>query len=135
MNEKYKPYLTMPHPEPRNHTRMPKADRAAQFMPFAALKGYEQAIEDKEIRDVEKPEISEDMQLQLQEEIASLMEQDDSPYVEVRWFRINPETGRGEILHEVLPYRRTDVQNRILYVGDRCIEMDNLIEMHKKTLE
>ena len=27
------------HPEPRNHVRMPRLRRAAQFMPFAALKG------------------------------------------------------------------------------------------------
>ena len=27
------------HPEPRNHVRKPRLRRAAQFMPFAALKG------------------------------------------------------------------------------------------------
>lgn len=29
---------------PRRHARMSRADRAAQFSPFAALKGFEQAI-------------------------------------------------------------------------------------------
>ncbi len=27
---------------------MPRADRASQFMPFAALKGYEEALKEKE---------------------------------------------------------------------------------------
>lgn len=33
----YDDILYLPHPEPKRHPRMPLANRAAQFAPFAAL--------------------------------------------------------------------------------------------------
>ena len=36
--------LHLPHPVSKKHRQMPIADRAAQFMPFAALTGYEAAL-------------------------------------------------------------------------------------------
>lgn len=40
---------------------MPRADRAAQFAPFAALKGYDEALRAMEIVEVPKCELSEEM--------------------------------------------------------------------------
>lgn len=34
----YDDIINLPHPEPQAHARMPLTARAAQFMPFAALK-------------------------------------------------------------------------------------------------
>ena len=39
---------------------MPRADRASQFMPFAALKGFEEALRAKEQIIVPKVELSDD---------------------------------------------------------------------------
>jgi hypothetical protein len=39
---------------------MPRADRASQFMPFAALKGFEEALREKEHIEVEKVLLSEE---------------------------------------------------------------------------
>ena len=39
---------------------MPRADRASQFMPFAALKGFEEALREKERIEVEKVLLSEE---------------------------------------------------------------------------
>ncbi len=37
----YEDIIHLPHPEPpRNHPRMSRLDRAAQFAPFAALTGF-----------------------------------------------------------------------------------------------
>ena len=44
MKNMYEDIISLPHPEPRHHTRMPLADRAAQFAPFAALRGYHEKI-------------------------------------------------------------------------------------------
>ena len=44
MNEKYKSILNMQHFKSEKHPEMPRADRAAQFAPFAALSGYGDAI-------------------------------------------------------------------------------------------
>lgn len=66
MNNKYEYMLNMPHYEPRNHKRMPLIDRASQFAPFAALTGFEEAINEVlrvvdnkiELTDEKKEEIS-----------------------------------------------------------------------------
>ncbi len=42
----YDDIINLPHYEPKHHPRMPMWSRAAQFAPFAALTGYEDAIKD-----------------------------------------------------------------------------------------
>lgn len=45
---RYDDIIDLPHPVSTKHPRMPLADRATQFSPFAALTGYETAIRMKE---------------------------------------------------------------------------------------
>ena len=42
--EEFADIINMPRPEPKNHPRMPRQKRAAQFAPFAALTGYEEVV-------------------------------------------------------------------------------------------
>ena len=41
----YDDIIDLPHRQSRHHAHMPLQTRAAQFMPFAALTGYNQVIE------------------------------------------------------------------------------------------
>ena len=45
-DHRYDDIIALPHPDPQRHPRMPRADRAAQFAPFAALTGFKEAIEE-----------------------------------------------------------------------------------------
>ena len=40
----YSDMLALPRPVSRRHPQMRRADRAKQFMPFAALKGFDEAL-------------------------------------------------------------------------------------------
>lgn len=42
----YDDIINLPHPVSQKHPRMSLMDRAAQFSPFAALTGYEKALEE-----------------------------------------------------------------------------------------
>lgn len=42
----YDDIINLPHPTSDKHPRMSLYDRAAQFAPFAALDGYEEAIKE-----------------------------------------------------------------------------------------
>ena len=42
----YDDIIDLPHHTSRKHPRMSRIDRAAQFSPFAALTGYEEAIQE-----------------------------------------------------------------------------------------
>lgn len=44
--KKYDDIIALPHHTSQKHPRMAMMDRAAQFSPFAALTGYEDAIEE-----------------------------------------------------------------------------------------
>ncbi len=46
MTTKYDDIINLPHPTSQKHPRMSLHDRAAQFAPFAALTGHEEAIEE-----------------------------------------------------------------------------------------
>ena len=51
--EDYADIIDLPHFESRRYPRMSMEKRAAQFSPFAALTGYEDAVEDA-VREAEK---------------------------------------------------------------------------------
>lgn len=53
MTDKYDDIINLPHPTSKKHPRMSMINRAAQFAPFAALTGYDDAIQDVE-RQAEK---------------------------------------------------------------------------------
>ena len=44
MTDKYDDIINLPHPTSKRFQRMPLAERAAQFSPFAALTGYDALI-------------------------------------------------------------------------------------------
>ena len=44
--ENYDDIINLPHYEPKHHPRMSMWNRAAQFAPFAALTGYDDAIKE-----------------------------------------------------------------------------------------
>lgn len=58
--EKYSDIIHLPRPISEKHPRMPMLDRAAQFSPFAALTGYEEAIYETGRLTEEKTELGEE---------------------------------------------------------------------------
>ncbi len=46
MTNDYDDIINLPHYEPKHHPRMSMENRAAQFAPFAALTGYDAAIQE-----------------------------------------------------------------------------------------
>ncbi len=56
--------------------KMPREERAKQFMPFAALKGYEEALHKKEKVTVPRMELSEEYQEVLDRELRRVQKND-----------------------------------------------------------
>lgn len=44
MNDSYEDIINLPHHVSKRHRQMPLAERAAQFVPFAALEGHAAAV-------------------------------------------------------------------------------------------
>ena len=54
MNMDYSDIINLPHYEPKRHPRMSMMARAAQFAPFAAFTGYNEAIDETAQRNAEE---------------------------------------------------------------------------------
>lgn len=70
----YDDIIHLPHPTSARHPRMPMADRAAQFSPFAALVGHGAAIEETARLTDRKIELTEDEKALLDEKLRLLLE-------------------------------------------------------------
>ena len=71
-NVKSDPYADirhLPHYESKIHPRMPRANRAAQFMPFSALSGYEEAVQETARQTEQFRELDEDSRRRLDEKL------------------------------------------------------------------
>lgn len=52
--DNFEDIINLPHPVSKNHPKMDLAHRAAQFAPFAALSGHEEAIHETEVTHSER---------------------------------------------------------------------------------
>ena len=85
---RYEDIIHLPHPVSKKRKRMSRYDRAAQFSPFAALVGYDAAIQEEGRRTSERRELAQDAGEALNREYALLLEHlEQTPRVEVTWFR------------------------------------------------
>ena len=74
MNDKYKDMLHLPHPVSATHPRMALQDRAAQFSPFAALAGYDDALRETARRTDRFVELDEDRKQEIDRQISYLQQ-------------------------------------------------------------
>ena len=60
--DKYGDIINLPRPASKRHPPMPLAKRAAQFSPFAALTGYEDAVRESARITLPPPNLADDEQ-------------------------------------------------------------------------
>ena len=99
---------------------MSRQDRAKQFMPFAALKGYEEALRKKEKITVPKAELSEERGEELDCALRQIRKND---MVTVIYFC------EGEYLKVTGMVSRIDGTARLLKVVDTKIPFEDLYEV------
>ncbi len=99
---------------------MSRQDRAKQFMPFAALKGYEEALRKKEKITVPKAELSEERGEELDRALRQIRKND---MVTVIYFC------EGEYLKVTGMVSRIDGTARLLKVVDTKIPFEDLYEV------
>ena len=87
MNEKYKDMLHLPHPVSAARPRMALQDRAAQFSPFAALTGYDDALRETARLTERFIELDEDGKQEIDRQISYLQQHPlDTVPVKITYF-------------------------------------------------
>ncbi len=124
MNEdvsKYAAILHAPHHVSKTHPHLSAQQRAAQFAPFAALSGYEEAIEETTRQVDEFPELGEETAAVLDARLAELLSRlETEPVVHVRLSYFVPDIAKegGHIVTEVMTVRHIDMAAGLIYTTD-----------------
>ena len=85
---KYDDIIHLPHHVSNTRAHMPMLDRAAQFMPFRALTGYEDAVHETARHTDEKIELTEDEKTVLDVKLQRLADDlANQPLVTLTWFQ------------------------------------------------
>ena len=93
---KYDDIIDLPHHVSYRHARMSRIDRAAQFSPFAALTGYEAAVQETARLTEGQKELDETALAVLNEKLRLLSEmRQDQPQVTVTYFRPDERKAGG----------------------------------------
>ena len=121
-NERYEDIIALPHPTSRKHKRMPILGRAAQFAPFAALTGYEEAVDETARLTEPCAELDEEMQKRLDEALHKLKEKiGEQPEAAITCFVPDEKKPGGSYRCLTGRVRRIDEISREIILTDRTV--------------
>ena len=127
----YDDIINLPRPVSKKHPPMAMAKRAAQFLPFAALTGFEAEIEEAARLTQAAPELGEDALAALDEQLSLLRQRlREQPAVTVTRFVPDERKAGGRFETLTGTVRRLDETNRTLILTDGTkIDLDTIVEL------
>lgn len=126
---KYDDIIDLPRHVSATRPQMPMIDRAAQFMPFRALTGYEDAVRETARLTEERVELTEDEKALLDTKLQRLADRLDShPQVTLTWFRPDKRKAGGAYITTTSQLKKIDdfAGVLILLSGERILIEDIL---------
>ncbi len=124
----YDDIINLPHHRSVKRTHMSIYQRAAQFAPFAALTGYDAAIDETARLTDQKLELSDEQADHLNVQIQRIVENiADKPQVEITYFVPDNRKSGGEYVTVTGNVRRVDDSNReIVFVDGMTVGIDDV---------
>ena len=124
----YDDIIDLPRPKSK-HEPMPMSDRAAQFSPFAALTGYEDAIDETARLTDERIELSDEERAELdykQQYLATL----DAPTVTVTYFVPDErKSGGAYVTHTGVLKRVDEVERMVVFKDGLRVPLDEVMDI------
>ena len=123
--------INLPHHVSATRPQMSMLDRAAQFSPFAALTGYDDAIKETGRLTDEKIEMDEDRKAALDMKQAYLIEMiDEQPEISITYFLPDAKKSGGAYVTVTGNLKRFDEYERLLILTDgKKIPMDDIADI------
>ncbi len=114
-NNEYDDIINLPHHVSANRPRMSVYDRAAQFSPFAALKGYDDEIDEAARLTDEQSELADARAEELNEKLILCAEQAvKKPLVRVTHFVADAKKSGGAYVKTEARVKSVDALRRVL---------------------
>lgn len=134
MRDSYKDIINLPNPKSSKHPHMARSKRAAQFSPFAALTGHDDAInEASRVRD-RRMELAEDIKAKLNEKLLMVQESiKDQPKVSFLYFKEGDIKDKGTYIRHIGHVKVIDeYKGLIVMVNGTEILVNDIIEIEIK---
>ena len=132
---KYDDILSMPHHVSSTRPHMSMHDRAAQFSPFAALVGYDDAVKETARLTNEKQELTADKIADLNQKIAFLTEHaDERPEITIEYFIPDEKMSGGKHVTLSGKFRRIDEYNHnMVFVSGEEVTLNDIFKIELST--
>lgn len=131
MDKKYDDIINLVHYEPKRHPRMSIEARSAQFAPFAALSGYEEAVmETARITD-KRIDIDDGLKQILNNKLLYVLENINiNPEIVVTYFMYDDKKDGGKYVEKLGFVKKIDMINKYLVFKDKTkILIDEIINI------
>lgn len=131
MENKYQSIINMKHPTSIKHPRMSRIQRAAQFAPFAALTGHDDAIQETARLTDKKIELDEEQLVMLNEklQIISELKHLEEP-VKIIYFVKDSKKAGGKYQEKIGIIKRIDeIERKIIFQDKSYIDIDDILEI------
>lgn len=131
MSGVYDDIIDLPHHVSRKHPQQPMDKRAAQFSPFAALTGYDDAVEETARFTDRKLEIEDGDKAKINAALVALMERVKAqPVVSIRYFVPDPFKTGGKYVTTAAAVKKIDYYLQELTCSDgRIIPFDDIVSI------
>ena len=127
----YDDIIGLPHPTSARHPRMPMADRAAQFSPFAALTGHGAAIRETARLTDRKLEPAEEEMAVLDEKLSLLL--DTGGEAVFTYFLPDEKKDGGAYVTAAGRIKKLDLRSRrIVLTGGTVIPLEDILEIESE---
>ena len=135
--DSYDDIINLPHHISLKRPQMPMHDRAAQFSPFAALTGYDEAIKEEGRLTSGRIELGEYESELLDRSLRDILEHiDERPYISVIYFEPDEKKSGGTYMEKSGRLKRVDEHERKLYFTDGTgVNMDSVIEINQDLMQ
>ena len=130
-NDQYDDIIELPHHVSSTRSRMSIIDRAAQFSPFAALTGHNEAVRETERLTDERIELDENKKTILNEKLQIIMEkQEEQPEITFTFFMPDSRKNGGKYVDITGVVKKIDEIERCVRLMDGTrIFIDDLFEI------
>lgn len=129
-NNMYEDIINLPHHQSATRPHMSNYDRAAQFAPFAALKGYDEEIEEAIRATENKIELSDEQITELNDKLNVLKEIiNEQPTIKVVYFVPDEKKSGGAYITIKQQIRKIDEYKRKIIFFDDEVSIDNIVDI------
>ena len=130
-DRQYDDIINLPHHVSKRHPQMSLYARSAQFAPFAALTGYDDAIKETSRETSEKIDIDDGLKSILDSKLQIIMEQiKNKPEISFTYFIPDSKKDGGSYITVIGIVRKIDLYNQIIYLANNTeIPINDIINI------